>query len=332
MGSMSDLSRAACITGDAEDMQQVKANRARDHIRSNASSVVSRRAVLFTGAAALVSASNEPRSRMSVEGYIWQQYASRQKKSLAQVLDEVIPMARKAGFHNVELNQEYFAPALRGPTLQLVRANGLSMPSVYVGGMHDAKRADETIARALDIAGICQPFGCTAVVHNPDPKPNHAEKSDAELSVQSQSLNRMGRALSDKGFQLRVHNHTPEMVNHAREWRHTLHNTDPKYVTLCLDLDWVHQGGQDALALLREAGSRVTEVHVRNSRNMLWLEAVEDGDVDYRQIAGYFNKSGLKPLIVVELAYRENTPVTRSLEEDLRRSRVYTEQVFGIKA
>jgi inosose dehydratase len=242
-------------------------------------------------------------------------------------------MARKAGFHNVELNQEYFAPALRGPTLQLVRADGLSMPSVYVGGgMHEAKRADETIARALDIAAICQPFGCIAVVHNPDPKPDHAEKSDAELSVQSQSLNRMGRALSDKGFQLRVHNHTPEMVNHAREWRHTLHNTDPKYVTLCLDLDWVHQGGQDALALLREAGSRVTEVHVRNSRNMLWLEAVEDGDVDYRQIAGYFNKSGLKPLIVVELAYRDNTPVTRSLEEDLKRSRIYTEQVFRMKA
>jgi inosose dehydratase len=270
---------------------------------------------------------------MSVEGYIWQQYASRQKKSLGEVLDEVIPMARRAGFHNIELNQEYFAPALRERTVQLVRENGLSMPSVYVGGaMHEAKRAEETIARALDVAGMCKAFGCTGVVNNPDPKPNHAEKSDDELSVQSQWLNRMGRALSEKGFELRVHNHTPEMVNNAREWRHTLHNTDPQYVTLCLDLDWVHQGGQDPLALLREAGSRVTEVHVRNSQNMLWLEAVEDGDVDYRPIAAFFKQSGLKPLVVVELAYRDNTAVTRSLQEDLRRSRIYTEQVFGLKA
>ena len=319
--------------GNGKDMQIVNAQRVQDRIEMDGTSVVSRRTVLLGGAASLLAASNAPASRLSVEGYIWQQYASRQKKTLGQVLDEVIPMARKAGFHNIELNQEYFAPALRDRTLQLVRANGLRMPSVYVGGgMHEAKRADETIARALDIAGVCQPFGCTAVVHNPDPKRNHAEKSDDELSVQSQSLNRMGRALLDKGFQLRVHNHTPEMVNNAREWRHTLHNTDAKYVTLCLDLDWVHQGGQDPLALLREAGSRVTEVHVRNSKNMLWLEAVEDGDVDYRPIAAYFSESGLKPLIVVELAYRENTPVTRSLEEDLSRSRVYTEHVFGMKA
>ena len=83
-----------------------------------------------------------------------------------------------------------------------------------------------------------------------------------------------------------------------------------------MDLDWVHQGGQNPLALLREAGPRVEEIHVRNSKNKLWLEAVEDGDVDYRKIAAYLKQSGLKPLIVVELAYRPNTVVTRPLEED----------------
>ena len=37
----------------------------------------------------------------------------------------------------------------------------------------------------------------------------------------------------------------------------------------------------------------------------------------------------MSPLIVVELAYRDNTIVTRSLEEDLRLSRAYAEKVFG---
>jgi hypothetical protein len=36
--------------------------------------------------------------------------------------------------------------------------------------------------------------------------------------------------------------------------------------------------------------------------------------------------------VVVELAYRENTVVTRPLAEDLRLSRIYAEQVFGVKA
>lgn len=314
-------------------MPHANHNKSQNQSQPQSLTSVTRRTALFAGAGGLLAASSKASSRISVEGYIWQQYAERQKKKLSDVVDEVIPMARKAGFHNVELNPEFFKPSLRDRSLELIRSNGLSMPSVYVGGgMHKADLADQTISRALEIAALCKPFGCVGVVNNPDPKPQHAEKSDDELSIQAESLNRLGRALSEKGFQLRVHNHTPEMVNNAREWRHVLQNTDPKYVTTCLDLDWVHQGGQDPLALLREAGSRVTEVHVRNSKDKLWLESVEDGDVDYRKIAEYFKDSGLKPLIIVELAYRENTVVTRSLEEDLRRSRIYTEHIFGLKA
>ncbi len=226
-----------------------------------------RRAILLTAAGSFFAAAREHRSRLSAEGYIWQQYAARQKKPLSDVLDEIFPMARNAGFHNIELNQEFFSAPLRDRVAGLVRSNGLLMPSVYVGGvMHEAALADKAIANAVEIAAICQPFECVAVVHNPSPKPAHAEKSDAEFAIQAQSLNRMGRALSEKHVQLRVHNHTPEMVNNAREWRHTLHDTDPKYVSLCLDIDWVHQGGQDPMALLREAGSRVTEIHMRNSK------------------------------------------------------------------
>jgi inosose dehydratase len=142
----------------------------------------------------------------------------------------------------------------------------------------------------------------------------------------------MGQTLEQNGLILRVHHHTPEMVNNAREWRYILNNTDPQHVQLCMDLDWVHQGDQDPIALLKEAGRRVTEIHVRNSKDKLWLESVEDGDIDYRKIASYFNTSGLSPLIVAELAYAPKTEITRSLQDDLRRSRLYTEQIFGVTA
>jgi inosose dehydratase len=226
----------------------------------------------------------------------------------------------------------FFTAELREKVLSLVRANNLAMPSVYVGGvMHESHAADATISSALEIAGICKPFGCVAVVHNPSPKPG-AEKTDEELRLQSENLNRMGRALAKNGFELRVHHHTPEMISNAREWRQILHTTDPRYVWLCMDLDWVHQGGQDPLGLLREAGSRVAEIHVRNSKDKLWLESVEDGDIDYRPIAAYLDQSKFYPLIVVELAYRAQTVITRPLEEDLRLSRLYVEKIFKVKA
>ncbi len=292
---------------------------------------MNRRELFLTAVAATLRAATGPSSRLSMEAYIFQQYASRQGKKLRDVLGEVIPMAQAAGFRNIELNTEFFVPDIRARTLDLVRSSKLSMPSVYVGGvMHEEASAAKTIQQAVEIGSLCKPFGCAAVVHNPSPKPKSAEKSDDELKLQAKLLNQMGQTLGQNGLSLRVHHHTPEMVNDAREWRYILHNTDPKHVQLCMDLDWVHQGGQDSLALLKEGGWRVTEIHVRNSKNKLWLESVEDGDIDYREIARYLNTSGLSPLVVAELAYAEKTEITRSLQEDLRRSRLYTGQIFGI--
>jgi inosose dehydratase len=198
--------------------------------------------------------------------------------------------------------------------------------------MHEESLAEQTLAKAMEVAALCRPFGCSAVVTNSDPKPGQARKTDDELAVEARSLNRIGQALRGQGYELRVHHHTPQLVENAREWRYILVHTEPRNVALCVDLDWVHQSGLVPLDILREGGARVHEIHVRNSKNKLWLESFEDGDIDYRPIAAYLAKQKLKPLVVVELAYRENTPITRSLAEDLRSSRIYAERIFGIKA
>jgi sugar phosphate isomerase/epimerase len=294
---------------------------------------MTRREILLAGAGTLLWARETDRSNLGVEAYIFQQYAQRRHKKLGDVLSDVIPMAKDAGFHNIELNAEFLSSELKQKTMALIRSNGLRMPSVYSGGaMHVAVQPEDTIQRALQIGKECQEFGCVAVVCNANPKGEGVEKTDQELAIQAQSFNRMGRVLSENGLQLRVHNHTPEMVNGAREWRYTLRHTDPKLVSLCLDLDWVHQGDQDPLGLLKEAGERVREVHVRNAKGKLWLEALEPGDIDYAPIAEYMRSLSIQPYVVVELAYRENTVLTRPLVDDLRISRAYAERVFGLEA
>lgn len=296
---------------------------------------MNRRELLLMGPAALLSmaAKRYQASRLSVEGYIFQQYAERQHKRLGDVLDEIFPMARNAGFRNIELNQGFLTPELRSRVLELVRANSLRMPSVYVGGpMHQRTLAERTIRQALEIAALCRDLGCRAVINNPDPKPHDVPKTDAELAVQVKMLDLMGRELAKRGFQFWTHAHAPQMADNAREWRYNLRHTDPQYVWVCLDIDWVYQGGQDPMELLREAGHRVASLHLRNSHNKLWLESFTTGDIDYSQIASYIRKINLKPLLVVELAYRTQTVITRPLEEDLRLSRIYAEQVFGLRS
>jgi inosose dehydratase len=196
--------------------------------------------------------------------------------------------------------------------------------------MHERELADKTIARALEVGMMCKEFSCKAIVTNPDTKPANGRKSDDELAVQAESLNRMGRSLAAQDFQLRVHHHTAELVEDAREWRHILRNTDPKYVTLCLDLEHAFHGGVDPNALIKEAASRVTEIHLRNKTKETPLEALEDGDIDHYAIAATLKKLKLEPLVVIELAYHADTVITRSLKDDLRLSRIYAEKVFAL--
>ncbi len=294
---------------------------------------MTRREVLLAATAGTLWSAARTTSKLAVEGYIFQQYAESLKQPLKDVVGRVLPMARGAGFKNIELSPAFFAPEMRAQALSLLRSQGLLMPSVYVGGpMHRKEEADQTIATALEIGDVCRPFGCKAIVNNPDPKSGHQRKSDAELAVQSDSLNRMGHTLALHGFELRVHHHTPQLEENAREWRHILQNTDPEYVRICVDVDWAYEGGFEPIPFLREVGKRLREIHVRSAINKLWLEDVEDSDIDYTKVASYLKEERLEPLIVVELAYRPNTIVTRPLQEDLRLSRIYTERVFGVKA
>ena len=293
---------------------------------------MTRRQALLAGAAGVLAAAEKPPSRLSLAGYIWQNYAAREKKPLTELLDELFATAPYGGFENIELSNPFFEPALKDRVVALIRSNGLSLPSIYVGGpTHEKQLADRTIARALELGALCKQFKCAAIVNNPgSSKAPKGRKTDEELAIQAESLNRMGRTLAENGFQLRMHHHTVEMEEDAREWRHILQNTDPKYVTACIDLELVHKGRMKPNVLLREAGSRVTELHLRNKKKDTPLESFEDGDIDYYEIAATLKRLNLNPLLVVELAYHSDTLVTRPLKDDIRMSRAYAERVFSL--
>jgi inosose dehydratase len=139
----------------------------------------------------------------------------------------------------------------------------------------------------------------------------------------------LGADLKLRGLRLLVHAHAPEMANHAREWRYFFHHTTAANVGICLDTHWVYRGGEIVMEILTEAGTRVGDVHLRNSANGIWLEELADGDVDYKAVAAELKKLRYKGWLTVELAWDPQTQRTRPLVEDLKRSREYTERVFA---
>ena len=267
--------------------------------------------------------------RLVAQTYVWTQEMRRRKTTIADGVSEILAGTRRAGFRQVELMGEFFVPGTVERTMSGLQKNDMTAPIVYFGGkLHTREGIDKTLDEVSRLAEEVKPAGAVALNHNPNPKPNKALKTDAELAIQDGGLKELDKLIQAKGLRFFVHHHDPEMLAEAREWRHILKNTS---VELCLDADWIRRGGQEPVTILREAGKRTASLHIRSARNGVWLEAVGDSDVDYAAIAAELRRQAVEPYLVVELAQQPGMVETRSLEENLRVSREYVERVFNVR-
>ncbi|MCL5745745.1 MAG: sugar phosphate isomerase/epimerase, partial [Acidobacteria bacterium] len=242
-------------------------------------------------------------------------------------IEEALAGTARAGYRRVELTNGFFEGEMAERTRAALRANKLELFSMYFGGpMHEPDAAQQTIAKVLTLADVAKSMGAHMV--NVNPAPTKERKTDAQLANQARTLNEIGKRLKPKNMKLVVHQHAPELREDAREWRYELRNTDPDLVGFCVDVDWLKRGGQDPMTLLKEAGKRIGSLHLRSARNGVWSEDLGDGDIDYRQVAAWLKEVGFQGYLIVELAYEKQTRPTRSVEEDMRRSRLYVEKVF----
>ena len=79
---------------------------------------------------------------------------------------------------------------------------------------------------------------------------------------------------------------------------------------------------------LKEYGERVVTWHIRQSRNGIWWEDLDTGDIDYAAVAQYAREHHLPRRFSVELALEAGTKITRSVVENHRRSREFIRRVF----
>ena len=218
----------------------------------------------------------------------------------------------------------------------LLKKRGLEMRSLYVNStLHEREKADDSIEAVLAIARKAKAIGTKIIVTNPSPIRwgGPENKDDAQLKVQASALETLGRRLKEAGLTLSYHNHDIELRNAAREFHHMMVGTDPDYVTLCLDAHWVYRGaGNSSVALfdvLTLYGSRITELHLRQSKDNIWTEAFGEGDIDYPAIAKYLLKINVRPHIVLEQAVEAGSPKTMSTVEAFQKSSQYARRVFA---
>jgi inosose dehydratase len=257
--------------------------------------------------------------------YGWGQYAQRDHRNLD--VEEVISALRDTGYDYLEAYLDVAHPEENGRFADQLRAKGLQPVSLYTGArLHDAGAAKEAVAKVLQAARVSQQAGFRVLSCNPDPIGR--EKTDQELETQVGALTDLGEGLNSLGMKLGIHQHTPEMANHAREFHYNFRHTKPGVVGWCYDVHWVWKGGIMPLDGLREYGGRVVTWHLRQSRNGIWWEELDTGDIDYAAVAQYAGEHNLARRFSVELALESGTKITRSVIENHRRSREFVRRVF----
>jgi inosose dehydratase len=219
----------------------------------------------------------------------------------------------------------------------LLNKHGLQMRSLYVNSvLHDRQKADQSIESVLAIAEKAKKSLSTKIiVTNPSPIQwgGPQNKDDGQLKVQAASIEKLGKQLKEMGITLAYHNHDIELRNAAREFHHMMVGTNPAYVTLCLDAHWVYRGaGNSAVALfdvLRLYGRRITELHLRQSKDNIWTETFSEGDIDYPRLAKHLLNIDVRPHIVLEQAVEKGTPKTMDTVEAFRQSSKYARRIFA---
>lgn len=212
--------------------------------------------------------------------------------------------------------------------------HGLQMRSIYTGSsLIDPATADKELARIVALARRVTEAGVKIIVTNPSPLPKGEGKTDEQLRTQAAMLNKLGHELATMGVILAYHNHNVELNYAAREFHHMMLGTDPDALSLCLDAHWVYRGaGHSQVALfdvVKLYGSRISELHLRQSTGNVWSEAFGEGDIDYRALAKKLREVKVCPLLVLEQGPEAKTPQTLAPEEVHRRSVICVREVFA---
>jgi len=321
-----DLQWLMCATSLAEST--ITSQESRRHFLRQLSSTIALGTVISPFCGLSVAGADSTTIKKTLVGsnvYGWTQYAQRDKKPFD--VEEVISALRDTGYDYLESWLNVERPDENAHFAGQLKAKGLQPVSLYVGArLHEVAKAKETVSKILAAGKLCQESGFRVISCNAEPIGR--EKTEEELKTQASTLTELGEGLNALGLRLAVHQHLPEMANHAREFHYDFDNTKPNVVGWCYDVHWVWKGGIMPLDALKQYGDRVATWHLRQSRNGIWLEDLDTGDIDYSAVAKYAKEHNLPRRFSVEIALEEGTKITRSGIENHRRSREFVRKVF----
>ena len=153
-------------------------------------------------------------------------------------------------------------------------------------GLHRADEYPDILAATRRVAALTAALGATHVVFVPVPgyrdDDTGAYREPAQLPEDAwrtliRSTNELGRAVGEEyGVTLQFHPHADSHVETQRQTERFLAETDPRYVSLCLDTGHLAYRRADNVAIIRKFPDRIGYVHIKQMDPDIVAEAERD--------------------------------------------------------
>ncbi len=267
-----------------------------------------------------------------VQQYPWQQLVEKRQVEWDNVLDATLDQIVSSGYQGWE-------PCLSSTKdlhriVNISTKHGLEIKSVCIGGVFHDERVGETKKIFADILPTLASNKIGIIMCNPAPLSwtEKLDKTDEQIRFQTVAFQQVGELCAKHGIKLAYHTHDVEFRLGARELHHMMIHTSHDCVFFCLDTHWAYRGTGNSMLALEDIislyGKRVVELHLRQSRDGIWSETFEDGDIDYCMVVKELLRQNARPLLVLEQAHEEKTHFSLDVCEANARSLAYVTKVF----
>jgi len=221
---------------------------------------------------------------------------------------ETLDIIQKMGFKTYEGG----APQGVDPVefKKMLNDRGISIPSTGTGfeQLESDPQAVADLAKALGASYVM----CAWIPH----AKGKFSKADADRAIKV--FNDGGKVLAANGITFKYHVHGFEFQPYGQGtlFDYLVENTDPKYVSLQMDVMWTHFGGGDPAGLLKKYGKRWVSLHLKDfrkgaPRDMTGGTGPENdvplgqGELDFVAILKEVNKIGIKHLFIEDESEKE---------------------------
>ncbi len=259
---------------------------------------------------------------IATQRYSWSSEPGRPAEE--KTLDMFLSEAAEAGYDGVEAMDSDMAGGLQ--------RFGLRLSGAYVGvAAHLAWDEMDASGEAMDTARTIAELGGDYIAVNCNPKgvwDDRERKTDDELKVQGENLTRLADQIAPLGIDVVMHNHADRNDLHVDDLRSVTEYADDS-VGILFDTGWSLTSADEPVGRLRELGSRVRAVHLRNQFGEAPTEWMGEGEMDVADCLAALKEFGYDGWLTTEIYYRADTNLTQSLVQNQTRTVALLRELWG---